>query len=197
MQENNNVPSTQIIADANANAARTDFQHVITDPSPLYQALLVAFNGYKIEHFSDVHTVLGETRTEDHVMLTPPTDKNKYALCNTECTGFIFGQVWAFIGPLTVTSKLTDKIIYSQWNTFLRTLRHTLLKSQYIEGNPYEIKAHRVPMIMSTLTALAMVTMKATDGYALDKLIGTFVTTRIEKETTGQEKKPGFFDKLF
>jgi hypothetical protein len=197
MNENNNpgeTPAIRIEADKN----NADFQKFATDPNPIYNFFLVSICGYKVEIQRSTRTQLGVTETlETMVIQKPPitkiktTDKDgklieteivpptRYA--NEECASHLFGTIYPSISTLTQTSTLEYNYIYAMWTGLLTSIRKDLLWSQYVDGNPFQIRPHRVPAIMSVIIQMASITMKAKSGYTLDKLVGTFITTTLRK----------------
>ena len=109
---------------------------------------------------------------------------------------YLFNSLIPLIMQTTTTSNLSYKVIYKMWNGRLDAITFALLDSIYLEGNPYELKQHRIADVISTLTSLANITMKALEGFTLRQITETFISTYLQKQNIAEKENKGLLDNL-
>ena len=55
---------------------------------------------------------------------------------------------------------------------------------------------HRIADIISTLTSLANITMKALEGFTLRQITETFISTYLQKQNIAEKENKGLLDNL-
>jgi hypothetical protein len=181
--QNNDVPNLAITS--NAKILESDYQKYITDVSDAEFVFLASFAGYRKQIEIKEVDMLGEKReirTEKIVRL------ERGRLMNEEGATFLFNSYYGLISKGTQTSKLTDAEIYNLWNAKIDSTTSRLLKSYYIDNNPFELEPENVPEIITILLTFYPLTKSSSGGFKLRELAESFITTNNYR--MGIEPKP-------
>ena len=107
------------------------------------------------------------------------------------------------ISQVTQTSNLDAMFIYRLWDGYIDELRWTLIKSYWLQGNPWEISDEEAcngfGMILAKACSYYGVTFKATGGFYLKQATNTIMSIynpaqRMDGNVMPQ--KPGLRDRL-
>jgi len=175
------------------NKLNADLQRYILDTDALHLAFYQAFCGWQIDAKKVKEEFLGSER---EVIKKEYKINQNARIMNESGADYLFNSLLPLIAQTTTTSNLPYKIIYKMWNGRLDAITFALLDSIYLEGNPYELKQHRIPDVISTLTSLANITMKALEGFTLRQITETFISTYLQKQNVSETQGKGLLDNL-
>jgi len=180
-------------ADASSNKLNDDLQRYILDTDPLHLAFYTAFCGWRLDTKIDTENFLGSERQIVHKEYKID-DKSR--IMNESGADYLYSSTLPLIIQTTETSNLSYKVIYKLWNGKIDRIAFALLESIYLEGNPYEIKQHRIADVVSVLASLSAITLKALEGFTLKQITETFISTYLQKQNIGEVKTQGLLDKF-
>jgi len=197
----NSIMDVPISADANTdldinaeeNKLNADLQRYILDTDALHLAFYQAFCGWRLNTKTEIETFLGNERQTLHKEYE--IDKRS-RIMNESGADYLYSSTLPLIIQTTTTSNLSYKVIYKMWNGKLDRIAFALLESIYLEGNPYDIKQHRIADIISTLASLYATTLKALEGFTLRQITETFISTYLQKQNVNEAKPQGLLDKF-
>lgn len=172
-----------------------DIQRYFTDPSPMLLYFYSAWCGWVISYESKKNKLFGIEKEKTFQFIA--IDKRN-RIIDEAGASHAYHAVNPLISSLIQSSNLTERQIFNLWRPTLKILSFDLLDSYYLEGNPYDIKAGKIPVIMTTLGQLYGVTCKAKNGFQLKQMTETFITSNIIKNggDLGQLRKEGTIDKI-
>ena len=172
-----------------------EIQRYILDTSELNTAFYSAFSGWRKIIIEHKRTTAGITETEFETKYT--IDK-KVRIMNESGSNFIANSIFGLVSHITSTSKLSEKQIILAWDGKLRSIEFKLLDNYYFEGNTFEIKSQTdIPEIITTLATLSTITFKAIEGFTLEQITNTIISTltRKEQQNESENENKGFFGK--
>jgi len=176
-----------------SNKLNTELQRYILDIDALHLAFYQAFCGWQLDAKKVKEEFLGSER---EVIKKEYKINLAARVMNEAGADYLFNSLIPLIMQTTTTSNLSYKVIYKMWNGRLDAITFALLDSIYLEGNPYELKQHRIADIISTLTSLANITMKALEGFTLRQITETFISTYLQKQNIAEKENKGLLDNL-
>jgi len=188
-----NDANLNIEAEQPNNKLNAELQRYILDTDALHLAFYQAFCGWQLDAKRVKEEFLGSER---EVIKKEYKINQNARIMNEAGADYLFNSLIPLIMQTTTTSNLSYKVIYKMWNGRLDAITFALLDSIYLEGNPYELKQHRIADIISTLTSLANITMKALEGFTLRQITETFISTYLQKQNIAEKENKGLLDNL-
>jgi len=175
------------------NKLNAELQRYILDIDALHLSFYQAFCGWQLDAKREKEEFLGSER---EVIKKEYKINPNARIMNESGADYLFNSLTPLIMQTTTTSNLSYKIIYKMWNGKLDAITFALLDSIYLENNPYGLKQHRIADIISTLTSLANITMKALEGFTLKQITETFISTYLQKQNFAEKENKGLLDNL-
>ena len=188
------------------------FQRYITDTNPLLQAFYQAWCGHRAITRTETSKVLGKQIENNYIEYV--IDYNS-RIINESGAGYVLSAVSPLISPLTTTSNLSDREVYNLWNSKRIVIRHTLLRSYFVDTviiytdpstkkevtkvvrNPYELNPFRVADITTTVLSLYAVTNKSKGGFTLKQLSESIMTlTSIKNGIDPHPRNEGAIERI-
>ena len=174
--------------------SEVEFQKWITDADSLELVFKGALCGWQVTTILKDYEFMGDVSKKS--LRTITIDKFS-RLINESGADYIYRSIYPLISPLESTSKVSTDIIYSQYMQFLETISSSLGENYFIEGNTYKIKWHRSDAIISFLATMYPISLKANEGFTLEKLRETIVSQFLKNQQMGGfQKQEGLIEKF-